>query len=73
VSESFWRDKAAPIVAAVIANNTDPARLPAELREAYPFGVRRHHPYKIWLSEVARQLGRRTAQRQDERQEDLFA
>ena len=27
------------------------------LREAYPFGERKHHPYKIWLDEIKRQKG----------------
>jgi hypothetical protein len=29
----------------------------ARLREAYPFGERKYHPYKIWLDEIRRQLG----------------
>ena len=28
-----------------------------ELKDAYPFGPRQYHPYKIWLDEIGRQLG----------------
>lgn len=28
------------------------------LREVYPFGQRKHWPYKIWLDEIRRQLGK---------------
>jgi len=44
------------------------ARLPADasererrraLSEAYPFGERRYHPYRVWCREVRRALGRR--------------
>jgi len=31
----------------------------AALRAAYPFGPRKHHPYKIWLDEIRVQTGRR--------------
>jgi hypothetical protein len=54
-----WRDIAAPIIADVIAANrqSDTATLRRALREAYPFGIRKHWPYKIWCSEVRKQLG----------------
>jgi len=29
------------------------------LYHAYPFGERRMYPYKVWLSEIAVQLGKR--------------
>ncbi len=61
---SPWRTEAAKVVQAAIATGearglTGPALL-RHIREAYPFGPRRNHPYKIWLSEVNRQLGRST-------------
>lgn len=59
MSDSIWRDRAAPIIAATIAAHPDGVGLPAALREAYPFGERKYHPYKIWLDEIARQLGRK--------------
>lgn len=33
------------------------------LRAAYPFGERKHWPYKVWLAEIQRQVGRRNADR----------
>ncbi len=52
-----WRDQARPIIAHVLR---DTAGLPepdirTALREAYPWGPRSHHPYKIWCDETARQ------------------
>lgn len=54
-----WRDKAATVISDVIRQN--PGMEQKELRKlisaAYPFGERKHHPYKIWCDEVKRQLG----------------
>jgi len=54
-----WRDHCRDIIAEVIARvgRDDPKRLRAELRAAYPFGLRQYHPYKIRLDEIHRQLG----------------
>ena len=54
-----WRDKAKPIIAAVIeAHGTgDIIGLRRALRDAYPWGSRENHPYKIWCDEVRVQLG----------------
>jgi hypothetical protein len=54
-----WRDHAAPIIAKVIerVGREDMKALKKALREAYPYGERSHHPYKIWCSEVRYQLG----------------
>jgi hypothetical protein len=55
-----WRDVARPIIAAVIAEvgRDDEKRLRAALRDAWPkqWGKREHHPYKVWLDEIKRQL-----------------
>lgn len=58
-SESAWRNRAMPIIAAVLREYPDdsPERRKA-LRDAYPFGERKFHPYKIWLSEVKRQTAK---------------
>jgi len=58
-SESRWRNIAAPIIAAVFQEhpNDSPARRKA-LKDAYPFGERAMHPYKIWLSEIKRQTSK---------------
>lgn len=55
-----WREQARPIIAAVIARvgTEDNHRLRKALWYAYPFGPREHYPYKVWLSEIRRQLGK---------------
>lgn len=52
-----WRNQAAPIIADVISRVgcRDMRALRKALREAYPWGLR-NYPYKIWLSEINRQL-----------------
>lgn len=54
---SYWRDKARPIIREVLAETAGkPEReIKAALREAYPFGPRQYHPYKIWCDEIRRQ------------------
>jgi hypothetical protein len=58
---SYWRRKAAPIIAQVLAetNGQSEKEIRAALRAAYPFGPREHHPYRIWLDEIRVQTGRR--------------
>jgi hypothetical protein len=57
--QSYWRERAAPIIAKVIAENKgkDLKEIRKALFHAYPFGKRQYHPYKIWLDECAKQLG----------------
>lgn len=52
-----WRDKAAPIIAQVLKETAgqDEKTIKKALREAYPFGERAMHPYKIWCDEIKRQ------------------
>jgi len=54
-----WRDKARPLIAAVISEigTDDLPKLRRALREAYPWGPRELHPYKIWCDEIRVQLG----------------
>ena len=58
---SHWRKISAPIIAKVLADSKGQpdADIRAALRDAYPFGPRQHHPYKIWLDEIRIQTGRR--------------
>ena len=58
-SESHWRNSAAPIIAKVLEETRgEPEKvIKARLRDAYPFGQRKYHPYQIWCSEVAIQRG----------------
>lgn len=62
--ESHWRKQAAEVISEVLdqcdwstPENEKATR--ARLREAYPFGEKRYHPYKIWLDEIARQMGKK--------------
>jgi len=65
-----WRDAAAPIIAAVLQETSgQPEKLIRKcLYEAYPFGERNYHPYKIWLDEIRRQRGLRKTIAPDPRQ-----
>ncbi|WFP48537.1 hypothetical protein PL263_10470 [Methylomonas sp. EFPC3] len=55
-----WRQTVAPIIADVIraVGTDDPTKLRKALADAYPFGERKYHPYKVWRDEIKRQLGR---------------
>ena len=57
MSNSYWRQKASPIIAEVLMTTRDEKKGVRDkaLRDAYPFGERRYHPYKIWLDEIKRQ------------------
>lgn len=57
--KSSWREYAKPIIAKVIAEHQgeDVKAIRKALHDAYPFGIRQYHPYKIWLDECAVQLG----------------
>jgi len=71
-----WRDSCKPIIARVIKENE--GKTEKEIRkaisEAYPFGERNYHPYKIWLDEVKVQLGTKVKKQfiQPPNQEKLF-
>ena len=56
---SYWRGISAPIIARVLAETAgkSPEEIREALRAAYPFGVRRYHPYRIWCDEVRVQTG----------------
>lgn len=52
-----WRDSARPIIAKALADTAgqDEKAIKQALFDAYPFGERSMHPYKVWLSEIKRQ------------------
>lgn len=56
-----WRESAKPIIAKVIKDNQGKTEkeIRKALRDAYPWGERRYHPYKIWCDEVKVQTGRK--------------
>lgn len=62
MNNSNRRSIASEIIRGVIADvgRDDPRALRRALRDAYPWGERQHHPYRIWCDEVRRQLERRT-------------
>jgi hypothetical protein len=57
---SYWRQRAASAIeAAIVTINVDLENLTDQQKQqlmcaidaAYPFGVRKNHPYQIWLDE----------------------
>lgn len=54
---SYWRKTAAPVIAEILAKRSDREAEDKLLFDAYPFGERANHPYKIWLNEIKRQRG----------------
>jgi len=59
VSRSPWRQKAAVVIAGVLARELEPMDRMRAFRAAYPFGVRKGWPYRVWLDQIARMTGRR--------------
>lgn len=59
--EKTWRDSARPIIAEVLKENEgkDEKIIKKALYDAYPFGQRQYHPYKIWLDEIKVQTKKR--------------
>lgn len=46
-----WSQRADRVLATLFRLN-QPAPTAEQLRDAYPFGDRSHHPYKVWLARV---------------------
>ena len=65
--KSRWRTRAAPIIAKVLeeTKGQDEKEIRKALREAYPFGERKYHPYRIWCDEVQKQRGLKPRKRQE--------
>jgi hypothetical protein len=55
---STWRDSAKAHISEVVRNNPgiDLKAMKKKLREAYPYGERAMHPYKIWCDQVNKTL-----------------
>jgi hypothetical protein len=53
-----WRDAARPIIARVLRETEGKPKEERDkaLFDAYPFGIRAYHPYKVWLDEKKKQL-----------------
>lgn len=59
---SRWRDEAKRRIADVLARlpaDADEKAKRAACRDAYPWGPRENHPYKIWCDETNVQLGKK--------------
>lgn len=79
--ESHWRRIARPIIRQ-ICEKLDGKQRDQALHDAYPFGVRKYHPYRIWCDEVRMWKGMKPFDRRrgrdfhvalpDPRQENLF-
>lgn len=56
-----WRDRCRPIITRVLAENQgkEEKEIRKALKEAYPYGEREYHPYKIWCDEIRVQMGKR--------------
>lgn len=70
--KSIWRFRAAPVIAAVLeaTKGMPEAAIKRALREAYPFGERKYHPYRMYLKECRHQ---RKLVRTDKTPMELFA
>ena len=56
-----WREDCRPIIAKVLADNKGKTEkeIRRALRDAYPYGERKYHPYKIWCDEIKIQRGQK--------------
>lgn len=54
-----WRDSARPLITKALENSKGKSEqeIRKALRDAYPWGERRMHPYKIWCDEIKVQRG----------------
>lgn len=54
-----WRDSARPIIKKALEETKGNSKeeIKKALYDAYPWGERRMHPYKIWLDEIKVQRG----------------
>jgi hypothetical protein len=75
---SNWREISRAVIQEV--KDANPGATREELgrlcSKAYPFGIRKHHPYKIWCDEVNKQIGesiQKQRARQKQREQDLKA
>lgn len=60
-----WRDSCKGIIHDVLKDSEGKTEkeIRKALSDAYPFGERKYHPYKIWLDEIKRQRGLKKVKR----------
>lgn len=68
-----WRDSARPRIAAILREleGRPEPEIKQALFDAYPWGERRHYPYKIWLDEIKRQRKLKRGGYEDPRQMEI--
>lgn len=56
--KNTWRDIARPLIYSILQQHADKTEKEKRklLKDAYPWGERAMHPYKIWCDEVSIQL-----------------
>ena len=54
MSKSIWREHCRPIITKVLdeSKGKSESEIKKSLRDAYPYGEREYHPYKIWCDEI---------------------
>ena len=69
-----WRDQCKPIIHKVLQDTQGQTEkgIRKALYEAYPFGARAYHPYKVWLSEIRNQRKKNKSKPQPVEQIQLF-
>ena len=75
MGNSTWRAVSQRIIAKVEAEHKGSTyqEFRAALHNAYPFGQRSHHPYKIWCDEQRKALARHChAPQEVKHEDDLF-
>jgi len=53
-----WREHCSPIIRRIIleVGTEDMKKLRKVLRDSYPYGEKKFWPYKVWLSEIRKQI-----------------
>lgn len=74
---STWRDHCRPIIKDVLdkTKGRPENEIRKALKDAYPYGMRKYHPYKIWLDEIKVQRGlkqSKTTEETNPNQTELF-
>lgn len=70
-----WRQRSAEVIDQTLAGLPKDATLEQKksaLKAAYPFGIRKYHPYKIWCDEVKNTIGDKPRKRHEADETTLF-
>jgi hypothetical protein len=73
MTSSSWRDYCRPIIARVLkeTQGAEDKEIRKALHDAYPFGQREYHPYKIWLDEIQVQRGLKKKKQSKKKHDEL--